>query len=121
MHQGMSRINAADSSDPTVLNGTCGPAEAPGRGPIDPFSECGERPASAGLLVWATWAFVGLGILLRVVRYLSNYPLWHDEAFVAVNFLDRGYLGMLRPLKYGQVCPLFFLWVELAAVKLLGF
>ncbi len=72
-------------------------------------------------LAMALWAFVGLGLLLRIVRFLVNYPIWHDEAFVAVNFLDRGYADLLRPLDYSQVCPLLFLWIELTAVKLLGY
>ena len=69
----------------------------------------------------AAWAFVGLGVLLRIARYLMNCPLWWDEAFVAVNFIRRDFLDLLRPLDYGQVCPIFFLWYELAVVKLLGF
>lgn len=68
----------------------------------------------------ATAAFVALGVALRVARYLMNYPLWWDEAFVAVNLLRRGYLDLLRPLDYGQVCPILFLWAELTAVKLFG-
>ncbi len=69
----------------------------------------------------ATWAFVGLGVLLRIVRYLMDYPLWWDEAFVAVNFIRRDYGDLFRPLDYGQVCPILFLWCELTLVKLLGF
>jgi hypothetical protein len=66
-------------------------------------------------------AFVVLGVGLRLVRYLMNFPLWWDEAFVGVNLLRRGYFDLLRPLDYAQVCPLLFLWAELSAVKLLGF
>ncbi len=69
----------------------------------------------------ATWALVGLGLAVRLVRYLVVYPIWHDEAFLAVNFLDRGYLDLLRPLDYSQVSPVLFLWIELTAVRLLGF
>ena len=29
--------------------------------------------------------------------------------------------GFLRPLDYGQVCPILFLWCELTSVKMLGF
>jgi hypothetical protein len=79
---------------------------------------------SACRAIWLqrlTWAFVALGVALRVWRYLLHYPLWWDEAFVAVNFLERGYLDLLRPLDYGQVCPILFLWAELSVVKLLGF
>jgi 4-amino-4-deoxy-L-arabinose transferase-like glycosyltransferase len=69
----------------------------------------------------AVWAFVVLGLLLRIVRYAMDYPLWWDEAFIAVNFIRRDYLDLLRPLDYGQVCPLFFLWAELTVVKLMGY
>ena len=53
--------------------------------------------------------------------YLMNYPLWWDEAFVAVNFIRRDYVDLLRPLDYGQVCPILFLWCELTVVRILGF
>jgi hypothetical protein len=69
----------------------------------------------------ATWVFVWLGVLLRVATFALNFPLWGDEAFVAVNLISRGYRDLLRPLDYAQICPLLFLWLELTAVKLLGF
>ncbi len=69
----------------------------------------------------ATWLFVGLGLAVRLIRYLLRFPLWGDEAMVAENFLDRGYADLLRPLDYGQSCPLLFLWAELTVVKLWGF
>ena len=82
-----------------------------------------ETPAILSDRAIARWclAFVILGVGLRLVRYLMNFPLWWDEAFVGVNLLKRGYLDLLRPLDYAQVCPLLFLWAELSAVKLLGF
>jgi hypothetical protein len=69
----------------------------------------------------AVWGFVALGVALRVTYYSLNFPLWWDEAFVAVNLLRRGYFDLVRPLDYGQVCPLLFLWTELTAVRWLGF
>jgi len=81
----------------------------------------GEKQVAARRLERATWAFVGLGLLLRIARYLMDYPLWWDEAFVAVNLIRRDYLDLLRPLDYSQVCPILFLWAELTIVKLLGF
>jgi len=69
----------------------------------------------------AVLAFVALGVFLRIGRYLTNYPIWGDEAFLALNFLRRGYLDLLSPLEYGQICPILFLWAELTAVKLFGF
>ena len=57
----------------------------------------------------------------RLIRYLLRFPLWGDEAMLAMNFLDRDYAGLMRPLDFHQVAPLLFLWIELTAVKLLGF
>jgi hypothetical protein len=68
-----------------------------------------------------TWCFVALGLLIRLVRYWVCYPLFPDEAFVAVNFLTRDFAGLLEPLDHSQVCPPLFLWIELAAVRWLGF
>src|SRR5438067_244951 len=65
-----------------------------------------------GWIVPATMAFVALGVLARLIRYLVDYPIWHDEAFLAVNFWDRDYADLLRPLDYGQVAPWLFLVVE---------
>ncbi len=82
---------------------------------------CGDRELANRRVERVIWAFVGLGVLLRIGRYAMDYPLWWDEAFVAVNFIRRDYLALLRPLDYGQVCPVLFLWAELTVVKLLGF
>jgi 4-amino-4-deoxy-L-arabinose transferase-like glycosyltransferase len=90
-------------------------------GPRDPGARAFDCQPENGWISRATWAFVGLGLLVRLVRYLVVYPIWHDEAFVAVNFLNRGYLDLLRPLDYYQACPLLFLWIELTAVRIFGF
>ena len=66
-------------------------------------------------------AFVVLGIALRLLRLGLNYPLWRDEAYLAWNVLDRDFLGLTRPMDYQQVCPLLFLWVEKAVIRVLGF
>ena len=66
-------------------------------------------------------AFVAIGILLRILPFAANPPLWGDEACLAFNFIDRGYLDLLRPLDYGQVAPPLFLWVERAVVGVFGF
>jgi hypothetical protein len=91
---------------------------------LGPRTSNGPRPDETQNEAWITrlcWAFVVLGVLIRLVRYLVVYPIWHDEAFVAVNFLDRGYRDLLRPLEYAQVAPVCYLWIELAAVRLFGF
>jgi hypothetical protein len=68
---------------------------------------------------WAV-ALVVVGMLGRLVRYFLQFPIWGDEAFVCVNFLDRGYLGLTRELTHLQVAPALFLWSELTAFRLLG-
>jgi hypothetical protein len=61
-----------------------------------------------------------LGIAWRFLRYLLDFPLWLDEAFIALNLMDaRGLSEALRPLR-AQVAPVLFLWVEWAAMRLLG-
>lgn len=71
--------------------------------------------------VRASWWFVALGILARLVRYLVDYPIWHDEAFVAASLWDRGFADLARPLEYGQVAPWLFMVIERGIVLCLGY
>ena len=64
---------------------------------------------------------LAVGIASRLIRYLLRFPLWGDESMLVMNFLDRDYAGLMQPLNFHQVAPLLFLWIELTAVKLLGF
>jgi hypothetical protein len=66
-------------------------------------------------------AFVVLGLVARCVRYFLRFPLWEDECFLCVNLIDRDFRDLMRPLTFHQVAPLFFLWIQLAVVKLFGF
>jgi hypothetical protein len=90
--------------------------------PLDP-TQCvfENEPGKANpWIARATWGFVALGVLVRLVRFLANYPIWPDEAFVAANLLHRDYFGLLNPLEFGQIAPILFLWIELTAGRLLG-
>src|SRR5690349_10035533 len=101
-----------------------GGSQKQARGPgivSDVESTGSQRQSSPSWVMAATFAFVALGILARLVRYLVVYPIWHDEAFLAVNFLDRNYAGLLCPLDYGQIAPWLFLVVERTAVIWLGY
>jgi hypothetical protein len=64
---------------------------------------------------------VVLGVAWRTLRYLLQFPIWGDEAYVCLNFLDRDLLGLTRPLRFVQVAPVLFLWVEWGAHHLLGY
>lgn len=67
------------------------------------------------------WGFLLLGLAARALRYFLNFPLWDDESFLCVNFIDRDYGQLLERLDYDQVAPILFLWIELTMVKLFGF
>ncbi len=83
---------------------------------VDAATEADDR-----WFVRASWALVGLGILVRLVRFLVDYPIWHDEAFLAASLWDRGPADLAKPLEYGQVAPWMFLVVERLFVKALGY
>lgn len=65
--------------------------------------------------------FVALGVLLRLVRYLADFPMWCDEMRLAANLIDLGFDALGRPLRYAQVCPVGFMALETTAVHLFGF
>ncbi|HUM01987.1 MAG TPA: glycosyltransferase family 39 protein [Thermoanaerobaculia bacterium] len=70
------------------------------------------------------WKLAGgllvLGIAWRLLRYVLDFPLWWDEALLALNLMDsRSAAEALRPLRE-QVAPVLFIWVEWAAMRLLG-
>lgn len=65
--------------------------------------------------------FLTLGIAARAVRYLLCFPLWEDECFLCVNFIDRSFAALLEPLSYHQVAPPLFLWAERLSVICCGY
>ena len=85
-------------------------------GPVEDGSVGPERRVERWII-----AFMVLGIALRLVRFGLKHPLWRDEAYVAVNLLERDFAGLAAPLDFQQVCPLLFLWAEKGIIRLLGF
>jgi hypothetical protein len=80
---------------------------------------CGQQPDRV-LLRRLTLALLTIGVLWRLVRYLLRFPIWDDEAFICLNFLELDYLGLTRELRNCQVAPLLFLWGELTSLRLFG-
>ena len=52
------------------------------------------------------------GVLLRFRQYLTGRSLWLDEAMLALNIVDRNFLGLFKPLDYDQGAPIGFILVE---------
>ena len=75
------------------------------------------RPPSARTLIWVA---VAVGLALRGYHYLRNPPLWHDEAALVVNVLDRGFADLLGTLKHSEAAPPLFLWQERAVARAAG-
>ncbi len=71
-------------------------------------------------------AAIVAGVVWRIARYLLNFPLWGDEAFVAVEFIDRAptfhptFAGLFEPTHYRQIVPLGFMWLTLAISRVAG-
>ncbi len=78
-----------------------------------PFSRL--RIGDAGLM-----AVGGLGLLLRLRRYLFARSLWLDEAALAVNILERDPLALTGPLEFGQVAPYGFMLLTKGIAAVLG-
>ena len=78
------------------------PKTAEGFMPLDSFPAATEI-FGAESLARIAWAFIVLGIVIRTIRFLLNFPLWPDEAYLAHNYLDRGYLDLLQGLDYVQI------------------
>src|SRR5688572_10352333 len=69
----------------------------------------------------AAWAFVALGVIVRLVRFALAFPLWGDEAMLAANLHDRDFAGLAQGLDYFQVAPIGYLWAQKAVIELFGF
>jgi hypothetical protein len=66
------------------------------------------------------WSVVAAGVVARAARFADNRALWYDEAMLALNVIERGFLDLLRPLDYTQAAPPLFLLLEKLAVSGLG-
>ena len=99
-------------------------ASAPGRSHTRPFLVRVSPPAQAHwcsketAIAWLSWSS---DVVFRIIRYAQNLPLWSDECFLSVNFINRGYRELLEPLDNGQIAPPLFLWAQRFFIDLGGF
>lgn len=59
-----------------------------------------------------TWLALALGIGLRIYHFFRSMPIWHDEAALILNVLDKGYAELLGPLHFHEAAPPGYLWLE---------
>ena len=70
--------------------------------------------------IFAVVLIAGFG--LRIYQhFFTGRPLWEDEAHLALNFIDGGYLEMFMPLKNFQSAPVIFLLGVETMSNLFGF
>jgi hypothetical protein len=116
-------MSRAALADPAPRRASPAPAAAPRQAVARPLDVRVLAPDDAwrSRLDKLAWALLGLGVVLRLGRYLLNFPFWGDELMFVQNLLDRGYTDLAEPLTLKQVAPLGYLAIELSAIKLFGF
>jgi hypothetical protein len=67
------------------------------------------------------FVLVGVGVLLRVVQYASNRSLWIDEAWLALNLIEKPLSALAKPLDFNQAAPVGFLVIEGLVARSLGY
>lgn len=65
-------------------------------------------------------AIMSLGAVLRIIVWLQNRSLYIDEANLAHNVIERGFIDLFSPLDYAQFAPPLFLFLQKIAVSLGG-
>jgi hypothetical protein len=66
-------------------------------------------------------ALVATGIGLRLAQYLANRSLWIDEAWLALNLIERPFRELAQPLDFNQGAPIGFLFAEGVIVRIFGY
>lgn len=67
-----------------------------------------------------TGAVLAIGLGLRLYHYLRNPSMWHDEAALVLNVLDKDFRALLGPLSFSEAAPPLFLWIERAVALGVG-
>jgi hypothetical protein len=66
------------------------------------------------------YLIVFIGISLAIYQFIFNRSLWLDEAKLALNIINKDFIGLTKPLDYHQVAPIGFLFIEKISVLILG-
>jgi hypothetical protein len=66
------------------------------------------------------WLCVGVGIVLRVIPWTRNPPVWQDEAALVLNVIHLDFAQFFGPLIHHQAAPPLFLGLERLTFLLIG-
>jgi len=67
------------------------------------------------------WIIIGIGIILRLIRYLYNPSLWFDESDTAVDIINRPFSNLIEPSPdWSSKYPYGFLLLIKSAIHLFG-
>ncbi|MGF1634887.1 MAG: glycosyltransferase family 39 protein [Phycisphaerae bacterium] len=66
------------------------------------------------------WAYVGLGVLARLVQWLWGVSYWSDEAMLLLNFRTADPPAIFGALQHGQTAPPLFALLQNAAFDAFG-
>ena len=61
-----------------------------------------------------------VGAYFRIRQFAAGRSLWLDEAMLALNIVNRSWVGLTQPLDYNQGAPLGFLFVQKLIITLFG-
>lgn len=96
----------------------------PGHNIIRAFTQIKRQLFQKSNLVYNSpalpWVIISFGVVLRLVQYLFNRSLWFDESLLALNIINRSFLGLLQPLGYNQGAPIGFLLLEKLIIQVFG-
>lgn len=68
--------------------------------------------------IYGLYLFIAIIVISAFVQLFLSRSLWLDEAMLARSIVRYDYGALSGPLLYGQVAPLFFLYIEKAFVLL---
>jgi len=66
------------------------------------------------------YSIIFIGVTLAIFQFIFNRSLWLDEAYLALNIINKDFLELLTPLDHSQVSPIGFLFVEKLSTLVFG-
>ena len=66
------------------------------------------------------YLIIFIGVSLAIYQFIFNRSLWVDEVSLALNIINKDFIGLTKPLDYSQVAPIGFLFIERISILILG-